>query len=204
MEHFGKQKAWKGLLINNRFPEAVPWTWGTGTSRCSLGVPLPPPRPGGTQLWLCMNWDKPTHWNSLAPRWNSPIVPGLGPAPAASQLPSPAPSAPSGCAVLGCPECPVPGAPQPQGTTSAGPGAPSPPGSHNTRDHPGTTPGPPRALQRLLPPHIGSSGGATPTPKPWATPAPAGAAPREAPGLAVPLDLHFSLSVSWCKRPPPH
>lgn len=44
--------------------------------------------------------------------------------------------------------------------------------------HPGTTTDPPRTLHRLLPPPTGSSGGATPTPKPGDTPAPAGDAPE--------------------------
>lgn len=75
--------------------------------------------------------------------------------------------------------------------------APISPRSHNT-------PGPPRTLHRLLPPasapreerHQRQSHG-TPPLLP-------GTLRREAPGAAVPLDLHLSLSTPWCRRPPPH
>lgn len=183
----------------------MPWTWGTGTGHCSLGTPLPPLSPGDTgveQLWLCMNWAKAPH--GALP---FPLSPALGqprqhPS-STSSPPCPLPVGRSGMSGGFCAGSsalsPREGAlPQPQGSASAGPGGDN--GSPDTTTQ-GPSRDPPGTLQRLLSPRIGSSGGATATPKPRDSPAPAGDAPRETPGLSVPLDLHFSLSCPGANDP---
>lgn len=140
------ESAWKRLLTNKRFPEAVPWTWGTGTGRCSLGVPLPPPRwVQGCRAALALRELRQAHTQGGPTlECSLPIVPSLGPAPAASQVPAQPPVPPLGAQFWDVRRVLCQGlcqTPQLQGTASAGPGAPSLP------QHPGTTQGPPRTLQ---------------------------------------------------------
>lgn len=141
-----------------------------------------------------------------ASRWSSPIpvVPGLGAAPAPWQPPVPPPGAQpwDGRGLLCRGLCPALGQGTPQGSTSAGrevtPAVPTPPRPHNTPGPPRTLHGPcsasfhppsapreergQRQSHGTLPPCRGRSQGSS---------------------RSVPLDLHFSLSVSRCKRPPP-
>lgn len=185
--------------VGHRDRSLQPW--------CPTATPEARGYRGVEQLWLFVNWDMPTHRE--VPRWNSPFPLSL-----ALEQPRHPPSSPA--------QPPVPplGAqfwdvrrvlcrglfqtPQLQGTTSAGPGAPSLPRSHNAlgalRDHHGPSrdpPAPPFTPRRLLgrsDTNAKATGHGPPLPPPPGR-------SEGSSGLAVPLDLHFSLSVSWCKRP---
>lgn len=153
---------------------------GHGDRSLQPWYPTATPRSGGDmsveQLQRCMNGALRLE----APRRSSPIpvVPGLGPAPAASQhhiqppVPPPSVRLWDGRRVL-CRG--LSRRRSPESAPALGPGGDSgSPDLATLTQHPGTATDPPPPPSTP----IGSSGGATPTPKPWDTPAPAGHAPE--------------------------
>lgn len=147
---------------------------GPGTGHCSLGVPLAPPRPGGTGMWSTNEHGEPhSSLHSHCPwPWTSP---------GSIQHPQPLSGGSSGMSPwAGAPPDPPAPAQGQEGTATAL----TLPGSQTPRDHPRNLPAPPWTPNQLL----------------WrGTP---NAKARDPPAVSVPWDLHFSPPVP-VQTPPP-